>query len=819
MTNARLIDEVFTAALDVAAEDRDTLIRDRCGDDEAAICRVLALLESAVRPSGLIEDRFDAIRNRLWQAMLSDEPDPEEDLSGRLIGAWSVQERIARGGLATVYKAQRSDGTYQQEAAFKVLRRGLDTDDLVTRFRTERQILSSLEHPGIAAIFDGGALDDGRPYLVLEYVNGLPIDRYCDENKLDTRQRVKLMISVSRAIHHAHQRQVVHRDIKPSNMLVTRDGDVRLLDFGIAKLLDPLALPAVAPLTRVGESLLTPAYASPEQKAGDVITTASDIYQLGQVLSELLSGRKPGDLDAIVKKAMHTDPDRRYASADELVADLERYLDGLPVLARPDTIGYRLLKLNKRQPWLLPGLAVILIVVIGYTVMLTRYTERLEKEQRLSAATQAFLIGLFESPDPFAPADTRLGRDISVVDALDIGQRRLRMELTSQPELRASLLSTISDVYRSLDVSDTSIALREEALPLERELYGSRSPQVVASLQALGALYTERGDVERGSELLDEQLSIASRIFDPDDPELGVAEIASGHHANFIGEHELSRTLLQRGANRLRNASDDYARQRISALIGLANRYDLEDSERSYDAIDEAFKVATRVFGEQSLQTASARIRLASTMTSFGDYDESEKNFLLAIPVLESQLGENHDVTLAAMNNLGFLYHTRGDLPKAEAVHRKILERFLNSNGRYNRNTGDSYQNLAGAITQQGRYDESIPLHRDAYEIYKTVLNDNHYLIAFPLLSISYANLMRGEGAAAELSAREALERLQATVPNSLLEGVAQCLVGLSLEQQGMTEEGEALVAGSHHLIAKGYAPDPYPALCRMPVQ
>jgi len=847
MTDARTIDRIFSDALRVSSDKRDELLKDRCGDDKDLYAKVLSLLQASEQPEGAIEERFDAIRNRLWHTMLANDTDHEEDLCGSLVGPWSVEKRIARGGLATVYQAQRSDGTYHQRVALKVLRRGLDTDDLVTRFRAERQILSSLEHPGIAKILDGGALNDGRPYLVLEFIDGLTITEYCEQNSLDIRARIRLMIDVSRAIHHAHQHLVVHRDIKPSNILVTSEGHVSLLDFGIAKLLDPTALPTVSPLTRTGISMLTPAYASPEQRMGKPITTASDIFQLGLVLYELLTGTNPfasdrnrdlddlpaasdqlndrdqrrqvkGDLDAIVHKAAHNDSARRYASAAELVADLERFLDGLPVRARPDTLSYRMSKVNERKPWLLPLTVIATIAVASYVVTLSLYSARLAEEQQLTAATQNFLIDLFKSPDPFAPADVGRGSGITVVEALDIGQRRIRTELAGQPELQASLLSTISDVYKSLDVSDKSIALREEALALERDLYSDRSAQVVASLRSLGSLYSASGSVEKGSRLIDEQLAIAYGLFADDDPQLGLSEIASGIQASFRGDLEKSKRLLGQGIERLRQASDEYARNLISALIVLAENNGMESRALAEVVVAEALDVAMRVYGAESLQVASARVRMASTMSIFGNYEDAEQSFLIAIPVLESNLGENHSVTLNALNNLGYLYHRRGDEANAEQVHRRLLERQIENNGERHRATADSYQNLASAMTQQGRYEESLPLHWKAHEIYKQVLNDDNYLIAFPLLSITYVELMRNNGADAEKSSREALTRFEATVAGTFLEGVALCLVGLSLEQQGMIDEGGEMVTRSHDLLKLGSVPDPYPDLCRMPV-
>jgi eukaryotic-like serine/threonine-protein kinase len=838
----KLVDEIYRAALALSGAEREALLEERTKGDPVLHQHLLSLLQASEASDERLADRFSGIRERLWKALLAKDDDSEEDLSGQRVGVWLIEERIARGGLATVYLAHRDDGTFDQTVALKVLRRGLDTDDVIARFRVERQILSALDHPAITQILDGGALDDGRPYLVLEYVDGLPITTYCQKNNVSIRDRVVLLIDVLRALHHAHKHLVVHRDVKPSNILISTDGHVALLDFGIAKLLDPRSLPGASMMTRTGVSLLTPSYASPEQHAGHPVSTASDIYQVGLVMYELLTGKQPfnapnqresgrpwpsrelrgtpqyklvrGDLDAITLKAMHVDPAQRYASADEMVLDLTRYLDGLPVIARPDTLGYRFAKLAKRRPWLVPAVAISLLGVAAYVATLTIYSTRLAREERLAAASQQFMVDLFRSPDPYAPADEERGRDITVVEALRIGQERLRSDLGDQPELKASLLASISDVYGSLDQGDDAIELREEALELQRQIYGNRSGEVIASLRFLGGQYEGKGDLDRADKLFDEQLALAGELFDDDDPQLGLAEVASGKHEEFKGDTAPGRELMLAGVEKLRQAPEQYAQTLITTLIALAEQYGMESEESAFGAIEEAQNVANSVFGPDSLQAALVRIRLASSMTIFGDYESSEQNFKAAIPVLESRLGENNSTTLSALNNLGYLYNRRNDYANAERIHRELLERQIEKHGPVHRAVADSYQNLAGAITQLGRYDESIPLHRKAYEIYKAVLNDDNYIIAFPLLSTAYAELQRHNAMAAEAAAREALARFEASVPGTFFEGVARCLLGLALEQEGSNEKGNALVESSHALMKTGSIPDPYPALC-----
>jgi serine/threonine-protein kinase len=524
-----------------------------------------------------------------------------------------------------------------------------------------------------------------------------------------------------------------------------------------------------------------------------------------------------GDLDAITRKAMHADPSQRYASADEMSSDLKRYLNGLPVIARPDTLRYRLTKLTTRKRWLVPAFSIAVLAVALYIATLTAYTKRIAHEERLAAAAQQFMVDLFRSPDPYAPADAKRGRDITVVEALEIGQQRIRTELDDQPELKASLLASISDVYDSLDQNREAIEVREEALLLEREIYGDRSEQVVASLRLLGHKYTAIGEVQRADSCFDEQLAIAKELYSADAPELAVAEIASAMNASNKGDVLRASSLFQQAIGKLRKAPRSDPQTLIDALIATAERHGMEDADAAFAAITEARSVADSVFGTESLQAALVRIRLASTMTMFGDYNGSEQNFREAIPVLESRLGKDHSSTLSSLNNLGYLYHRRNDQAMAEQIHAELLKRQIAKRGPVHRAVADVYQNLAGAITHLGRYDESIPLHQQAYEIYKSVLNEDNYMIAFPLLSIAYAELQRNNAGAAEKAAREALGRFEATVGGSYLEGVARCLVGLSLEQQGRTAEGGEMVRVSHTLMKLGSVPDPYPALCRLP--
>jgi len=384
---ARLLDEVYVQALGLKGRDRRAFLARRCGEDGELRREVLALLVAADASDDRLEWPVGTARERLWRAMTQADAGSQEDLAGQLIGGWRIGEKVSRGGLASVYRARCERGGRARSAAFKVLRRGLDTDDVIARFRAERQILASLHHPSIARMLDAGALADGRPFIVMEFVDGEPITAHCENRGVDTAGRLRLLVEVLRALHHAHLHRVVHRDVKPSNVLVSRDGKVVLLDFGIAKLLAADGASGASSLTGAGTSLLTPGYASPEQYSGQPVTTASDVYQAGLMLYELLTGERPfegkpadcgfavplpstalrgtsrhdavrGDLDAITRKATQVDIAARYASADEMARDLLRHLDGRPVLATRDALRDRLRWLEPRKPWLTTAIAV-----------------------------------------------------------------------------------------------------------------------------------------------------------------------------------------------------------------------------------------------------------------------------------------------------------------------------------------------------------------------------------------------------------------------------------------------------------------------------
>ncbi|HEY9231040.1 MAG TPA: serine/threonine-protein kinase, partial [Blastocatellia bacterium] len=472
-------------------------------------------------------------------------PAPE----GRMVGPYRLIREIGHGGMGTVFMAARADDQYRKRVAIKLVRRGMDSEQILARFRSERQILASLDHPNIARLLDGGTTDDGLPYFVMEYIEGQSIDRFCDEHKLTTVERLRLFRTACSAVHFAHQNLVVHRDLKPSNILVTPDGTPKLLDFGIAKLLKPELYAQTLTPTATSLRPMTPDYASPEQVKGTPITTASDVYSLGVLLYELLSGHRPyqiksytpveiekviceqeperpsaaigrtvttqsadgtltpetvsrpregqperlrrklkGDLDNIILMALRKEAQRRYSSVEQFSEDLRRHLEGLPVIARKDTFAYRAGKFVSRNKVAASvALAFVLLLAVSL-VIIVRQSVRAARERDKAQQVAQFLAEIFKVSDP---GESR-GASVTAREILDKGAERIDRELSGQPEVQATLMATIGQVYESLGLYDDAARMLETALNTRLALFGREHPDVAESMLSLAILNYDR---------------------------------------------------------------------------------------------------------------------------------------------------------------------------------------------------------------------------------------------------------------------------------------------------------------------------------------
>jgi serine/threonine protein kinase len=844
----REIDQLLDAALDRSRAERQVFLESECGEDSELLASVLELLAIADSP----DERLEVPDPNLSQAFFEELGGFQEGL-GR-IGRYSLVRELGRGGMGTVYLAEYEGEGFHQQVALKVLRRGLDTDDILQRFMIERQILAQLKHPNIARLFDGGSTPNGRPYLVMEYVEGEPLIDYCDREQLDVRHRLRLVLQVVDAVNEAHTNLIVHRDLKPSNILVTADGHVKLLDFGIAKILDPAA---GALQTRTGSYLLTPDHASPEQLRGEPITTATDVYQLGVLLFRLLTGRRPfpvgegsplelqdladrakvprpsttvdsteegleiatarsstpaklrralkGDLDTIVGKSLQAEVSRRYSSAANLAEDLRRFLDGSTISARPDSFAYQTSKFLRRNPWIAPVAVVALAVVGLYIATLVRHTDRLEAERNKAQLeadraeeVQRFLVDLFSSANPYVPADSQRGRRITVLEALDLGVERLANSLATQPEARASILSAIAGVYEDLGAFEQALPLRQEALELQRTLFGSSSRPVRDSLGDLATIVAGLGDLERATELHEERLELALAVVPPDEGEITDVRTLFGRHLFTIYRSEAAEEQLLA-------AVDLTKRAQVSPLTEVEAIRSLADAQRLRGKLEEAEGSAHRAvdladanFGVASSPSGLARATLATVYSARGKREEADATFREAIDALERTLGTDHGTRLSTMNNFALLQMSGEEFAEAARILAEVVEIGERVYGPDHPEVAHFLQNLGASLARLNRLEEAkVPLERAA-QIYRDKVAEDNFVRALPLLTLSEIYLTQGDSAAAETTTKQAIAVLEQALPAAHpITAIARCRLARALVKQNQLARAEPQFARS----------------------
>jgi serine/threonine-protein kinase len=530
-------DRLFDLALEIAPAGRAAWVAGACGGNRALQRQVEALLRADAAAGRFLElDGWRLADPATDRPAAEPERSADDSAVGRGVGPSRIVRQLARGGMGVVYLAERADGQFEQRVALKLIRKGIDSAAIHRRFLAERQILARLNHPHIARLLDGGVSAQGQPYFAIEYVEGTTIVQHCEAQGLGVDERLGLFLDVCDAVRYAHQNLVVHRDLKPSNILVTADGQAKLLDFGIAKLLD-----RDHDETESGVRVMTPEYAAPEQVRGDPVTTATDVYALGAVLYELLAGqrmhrferRSPtemvrtvlfkqpqppssvapaarrgrlrGDLDAIVLAAVRKERDERYPAVEQLAGDVQRYLDRMPVSARSDGLGYRAAKFVRRHRLTVAAsgaIALSLLAAVAGMVWQARAAAERARAASAEAATgravRTALVQLFEAPDPGRPR----GHELSARELLDRDGPALDTALAGRPEARADLLALLAAAHRSLGDYARADTLLAEAVALTRTLPGDVRPALAKRLAERAANLRLQGREREAEPLL-----------------------------------------------------------------------------------------------------------------------------------------------------------------------------------------------------------------------------------------------------------------------------------------------------------------------------
>jgi eukaryotic-like serine/threonine-protein kinase len=854
------LEEIVDDARDMPVAERLRFLRDACANDEALLARALETLQVRSEDSDVDAAALQG---------------PAHDLTGEVVGAYRILRSLGQGGMGEVYLAERADAQFRQNVAIKLVRRGLLSQQAQGRLRQERQILASLDHPNIARLYDGGTHTDGSPYIVMEYIDGAPIDVHCDALRLTLDARLRLFIAVCSAVHRAHQSLIVHRDLKPSNILVTKEGAPKLLDFGIAKLLDESDPGHTLALTQLDVRVMTPDHASPEQIRGDAITTASDIYVLGVLLYELLCGLKPfphrrgnlaaieralqhdgppppsvavgrairdapgqmagvaeqrsttparlqralrGDLDNIIDVAMRNEPERRYPSVEQLAADVQNYLEGLPVRARPDAWTYRARKFVRRHAALTALSAGSLALLIAFAISTYVQAQRIayerdqaqvqraraEAERERAEEVSTFLIESFREADPArARGDAMTAREI-----LDSGARRATNELRAQPALQAALLDTIGSVYLSLGRPQQAQPLLERSLTVRRASNASQL-DVARSLYFLSQVHEQQGDLTRAEALARESLEMNESLAGENSL---VAAEGLCRLGFILRQKDELRAAEQRFKRCLEIRSKTLGPTHEKVAIPLDNLAYIAQNRGDHAAaekfLQDALEIDRRTRGEDHPQYLHHMFRLATLLERKGDVPAALVLYERVAADHRRVLGVDHPETIDALSAYGGLLLQADRIDEAEKVLKDVLAMNVRVRGPKHAYVGNDLENLGRVALKTGRNKEAAARFREALDIYEQTLPAGHGLIAAAWTMLGRAALADERPAAAENALARAMAEWRIEYgEGSLGYALAEALRGRALMLEERHAEAAQAFARAYPIIAKSDRP------------
>jgi len=783
---SRLLDE----ALDIPESDRAAWLAGRRADHPELAPELESLLgrERNIEADGFLSDERAAELPRPFT------------LAGQTFGAYVLERPLGEGGMGSVWLARRNDGLFEGAAAIKFLSLAVAGPAGEARFRREGSVLARLTHPNIARLLDAGVSATGLPYLVLEYIAGLPIDEWCDARRLSVDARLRLFQQVLDAVAHAHANFIVHRDLKPANILVTNDGTVKLLDFGIAKLLEEGGA-ASSTLTGAHESLFTYRYAAPEQIRGEHITTATDVYALGVILYELLAGRHPtseecttpashivavlnaepgqlsravtasgshtadeaarlaeardasperlhrvlaGDLDNIVSKALKKDPAERYATVSAFAADIQHHLDHEPVSARADSFRYRAGKFVRRHRVAVSVAALLLAALIGGVVRERQLRDRAQMEARKAVAVEQYLVSIFGAVDPFARTGEK-PNETSARALLDRGADRIDTAFASQPDVRAELQGALGRVYANLGVYDRATVQLRSSLAARRALYGDHNPEVAEAMDQLGEVLLREDSLAEADTLLRGALALRRKTFGDksDETAQSLDHLAAllENRDGFAASEPLFREAL--AIRRELHGDSDLTVATSRDLLGRM----LHDKGAHAEAAAEyrkALAIRERRLGRNHPATGELLRDLATAEENLGQYADAERDYRAALSIERATLGSQHGSVSLTLNDLGQMLFKTGRTAEADSMLREALAINRKLFGENHDAVSANLGNLALIVRERGQFDEAERLLWQAYAIDTTLYGGSHVNIGFDLNEIAVVMRLRG---------------------------------------------------------------------------
>ncbi|MEX0662488.1 MAG: serine/threonine-protein kinase [Balneolaceae bacterium] len=743
--NWQEVETIIDDVLDLPHHQRKNHIKEKCGSNEVLKNTVTQLLESIFASEGWLEELKEHKYDFYDDSNEIKAHTEDFDFKGHKVGAYTIRKKIGQGGMGIVYRGERADGDFEHTVAIKLIRTGMDTPENIRLFNRERNILAGLNHPGIAKLFDGGVIQNGAPYLVMEYVEGTPIVQYCDEKKLTIDERINLFLNVLEAVRHAHENLIIHHDLKPDNIFITEEGQVKILDFGIAKLLDT-GVEHSDNLTLTRARILTPKYASPEQIRQESVTTATDMYALGIILHQLLTGLHPynlqnksvyeteqtvlnteprlpsyrlsstegseviaekrsekplslirhlrGDLDAIQLKGIEKNPTQRYRTARELTNELEKYRSALPVSARNSTFGYRFNKFLSRNR---VALSIVGLFILITTLFLFYHTNQISKERdqaefqaQKATSVQSFLVDIFRYNNP--NADEYAGKDLTAQELLQTGLANVEDDLQHQPETQIGIMTSIGEALRNLDELDEAEQAMQKAIEKSETHFGTNDLRTASIYTSLALLKRDAGEYEESDELIREAIEINETSTD-------------------------------------------------TALKQLANKYSIlaynQAHQSQFDKSEELFLYADSLYiaseDSNSVERYNTLSNYAEVKSRMGKHNEALEFNKKALDFYRELYGHDHLNIATTLNKMGKNHHHLGNHSEADQYYRQSLEIKLKLMDEDNTAVASTYQSMAINLRVMGHYKKAEEYALKDLEIMQQVYDEDNIRIVFSL--------------------------------------------------------------------------------------
>lgn len=822
---------LFERVADAPHESRQAMLEEIARESPALLARIERMLALDASDSDLGAD-IAGWRDRLVDA---------DELPPARLGAWRIVRELGAGGMGRVFLAERDDGEYEQTVALKIVRGEFTSDAALARFVAERRILARLDHPNIAGLVDGGVDAHGRPWFAMRYVDGVPLPEYCATHQLPLEQRIGLVVAIADAVAYAHRQLVVHCDLKPSNVLVDAAGRPHLLDFGIARLLEAPFEPHASRAPQTQLRALTPGYASPEQLAGEPVGIATDVYAIGAMLYELLSGRRPyagrdetaaaaavaqstgeppplsraagrdapaaarylrGDLDTIVATALRHDPARRYPDAAALADDLRRHLGGWPLRAQRDSRWHRIRKFAVRHRVAVPVAALAVLALLASTAFALIQAQSARRQANRAQVVQNFLLDMFEDADP----DHANGKKLSAQDLVDTGARRADAGLVGDPDTRIELLGVVGRLYSALGDFSRSASLRERRLTLATERYPDTDPHVAEARIDLARSEIVLEHADRARALIDQALR--------DLPERGDRALAL--RADALGA--LGR--LERHTGHYDEALRHYG-ERIAWLratpsttpSGLAGALDdLADSEQRAghyaDAEAHAREALTIIEGDTQAKPSDlldARDTLASAVTETGRLDEAEALRRVNIDLAMREYGDHHTSTAQQVYALAEVLRMSDRAAESLPLFQRALAIYEKAVGPEHSYVAAVLTSMAQAETDSGSADAAIASLERAYRIDSATLGPQHLNTLIAENSLARARLAAGDAAGAERDFRDALAKYSGPLAEHVYAEASRQGLGDALAAERRFAEAEPALRQAYETIERHF--------------